>query len=77
MSWQINSTSERFAKRRIQIVKRDATNLIKDFGVTKADLIEILKRLLKTDSDFDYLYKLTEPEIRSLISVIRERIEAE
>jgi len=43
--------------------------------VTKEELIEILKRILKTDADLEFLLKLDEVELETLVAVIRDRIE--
>jgi len=43
--------------------------------VTKEELIEILKRVLKTDSDLEFLLKLDEAELETLVAVIRDRVE--
>ncbi len=43
--------------------------------MTKEELIEILKRVLKTESDIDFLSKLDEVELETLVAVIRDRIE--
>ncbi len=48
----------------------------KGHKVTKEELIEILIRVLKTESDLDFLLKLDESELVSLVAVIRDRIEA-
>lgn len=44
--------------------------------MTKEELIEILKRVLKTESDLDFPLKLGESELESLVAIIRDRIEA-
>ncbi len=44
--------------------------------MTKEELIEILKRVLKTDSDLEFLLKLDEAELETLVAVIRDRIES-
>ncbi len=43
--------------------------------MTKEELIEILKRVLKTDSDLEFLLKLNEAELETLVAVIRDRVE--
>jgi hypothetical protein len=43
--------------------------------VTKEELIEILKRVLKTDSDLEFLLKMDEAELKTLVAVIRDRVE--
>ena len=43
--------------------------------MTKEELIEILKRVLKTDSDLDFLLKLDEVELETLVAIIRDRVD--
>ncbi len=43
--------------------------------MTKEELIEILKRVLKTESDLKFLLKLDEVELETLVAVIRGRVE--
>jgi len=43
--------------------------------MTKEELIEILKRVLKTESDLEFLLKLDETELETLVAVIRNRVE--
>ncbi len=43
--------------------------------MTKEELIEILKRVLKTESDIGFLLKLDESELETLVAVIRDRVE--
>ena len=43
--------------------------------MTKEELIEILKRVLKTESDLGFLLKLDESELETLVAVIRDRVE--
>ena len=43
--------------------------------MTKEKLIEILNRVLKTESDLDFLLKLDETELETLVAVIRDRVE--
>lgn len=43
--------------------------------MTKEDLIKTLQRVLKTESDLNYLMKLTKPELENLIACIRDRAE--
>ena len=40
----------------------------------KTKLIEILKNLLKTDTDLSFLLRLEEGELETLIACIRDRI---
>ena len=43
--------------------------------MTKEKLIEILNRVLKTESDLEFLLKLDETELETLVAVIRDRVE--
>jgi len=43
--------------------------------ITKEKLIEIIKGLLETDADLNFLMKLDENELENLIAYIRDRIE--
>ncbi len=43
--------------------------------MTKEQLIEIIKKLLETDSDFDFLSKLSNFELENLVALMRDRIE--
>lgn len=43
--------------------------------MTKEELIEILKRVLKTDADLAFLSKLDKAELESLVAIIRDRVE--
>ena len=43
--------------------------------MTKDQLIEIIEKLLETDSDLDFLSKLSNTEIETLVSVVRNRVE--
>ena len=43
--------------------------------MTKEELIEILNRVLKTESDLEFLLKLDETELETLVAVIRDRVE--
>jgi hypothetical protein len=40
----------------------------------KAKLIEILKNLLQTDTDLNFLIQLEESELETLVACIRDRI---
>jgi hypothetical protein len=48
-----------------------------DWGweMAKEDLIAILKRLLQADVYLDFLLQLDEADLRSLISLIRQRVD--
>jgi len=43
--------------------------------MTKEELIEILKRVLKTESDIEFLLKLDGTELETLVAIIRDRVE--
>ena len=43
--------------------------------MTKEQLIEIIKKLLETDSDLDFLSKLSNFELETLVAATRDRIE--
>ncbi|MBW1732460.1 MAG: hypothetical protein JRJ75_16540 [Deltaproteobacteria bacterium] len=43
--------------------------------MTKHQLIEILKKLLETDADLDFLQKLDDQEIQTLIACVRSRVD--
>ena len=43
--------------------------------MTKEKLIEILNRVLKTESDLEFLLKLDETELETLVAVIRDRVD--
>jgi len=39
----------------------------------KTELLEIIKKLLKTDADLDFLFNLPESDLETLVVCIRER----
>ena len=39
----------------------------------KTELLEIIKKILKTDTDLDFLLKLPESDLETLVMCIRER----
>jgi len=43
--------------------------------MTKEELIEILRKVLKTDADLDFLLRLNEEELKTLVVCIRDRVE--
>jgi hypothetical protein len=45
--------------------------------MAKKDMMTILRKLLKTEVDLDFLIQLDEKDLRTLISIIRERIDKE
>ena len=45
--------------------------------MTKKDLIEILKKLLKTRANLDFLLKLEHKDLEVLVAVMRDRLEQE
>ena len=47
------------------------------FQMTKDQLISVIKKILGTDADLEFLAKLDLAELRLLVACIRERIEGE
>ena len=43
--------------------------------MTKEQLIEIVKKLLETDSDLDFLSKLSKSELETLVAAVRNKVE--
>jgi hypothetical protein len=43
--------------------------------MTKEELIEIIKSVLKTDIDLGFLLQLTKGELETLVACIRERVD--
>ena len=43
--------------------------------MTKEKLIETIKRILKTDTDLNFLTKLDEKELETFVACIRDRVE--
>jgi len=43
--------------------------------MTKEQLIEIIKKLLETDSDLDFLAKHSKSELETLVAAVRNRVE--
>jgi len=43
--------------------------------MTKEQLIGIIKKLLETDSDLDFLSKFSKSELETLVAVLRNRVE--
>ena len=43
--------------------------------MTKDKLIEILKKLLKTDADLSFLLQLKQAELELLIACVRDRVQ--
>jgi hypothetical protein len=43
--------------------------------MNNTELLEIIKKLLKTDADLDFLMKLTENDLKTLVACIRERFD--
>ena len=41
----------------------------------KTELLEIIKKLLKTETDLDFLLNLPESDLETLIVCIRERVD--
>jgi len=42
--------------------------------MTKEELLEIIKKLLKTDTELDFLLRLESEELRNLVASIRDRV---
>ena len=42
--------------------------------MTKETLIEILEKLLLTDTDLGFLKRLTEEELQTLVACVRDRV---
>ena len=42
--------------------------------MTKKELMEILRKVLKTDDKLDFLLRLSEEELESLVACIRDRV---
>ena len=45
--------------------------------MTKEDLVDVLRKVLKTDASLDFLSKLEQEERETLIACIRDRVEQE
>ena len=45
--------------------------------MTKEDLVDLLRKILNTEADLDFLSDLGQRELETLISCIRDRIEQE
>ena len=45
--------------------------------MTKEDLVDLLRKILSTDADLDFLSDLGQRELETLIACIRDRIEQE
>ncbi len=43
--------------------------------MTKEKMIEILKRVLNTDADLNFLLKLEQTELETLVACIRDSVE--
>jgi hypothetical protein len=43
--------------------------------MNKEELAKILKRLLKTASDLDFLLELKKEDLKKLVAIIRDRLE--
>ncbi len=46
-------------------------------GSLKDDLIDLLKKILRTKADLDFLSDLEQKDLETLIAVIRDRIDQE
>ena len=49
--------------------------LLKGGGMAKEDLLFILNKLLRTDAYLEFLLQLDEPDLRTLIACIRDRLD--
>ena len=47
----------------------------RDLNMTKEKLIGVLKRLLDTKENLDFLLELKEEDIEKLVAIIREKVE--
>lgn len=45
--------------------------------MTKEDLVDLLRKILNTEADLDFLSDLEQRELETLIACIRDRIEQE
>jgi len=45
--------------------------------MTKEDLVDLLKKILNTETELDFLFALEQRELETLIACIRNRIEQE
>ena len=43
--------------------------------MTQEELLEIIKKLLKTDRDLEFLLRLDNEELRILVACIRDRVD--
>ena len=43
--------------------------------MTKVHLLDIIKKLLETDSDLDFLSRLSKSELETLVAAMRNRVE--
>jgi hypothetical protein len=43
--------------------------------MSKEELVKILKRLLKTETDLDFLLELKKEDLERLVAVVRGRLE--
>ena len=55
------------------VLRLTVLNLMSD--INKEKLVEIIKGLLRTDADLNFLVKLDENELETLVACIRDRIE--
>jgi hypothetical protein len=53
-------------------MKNEGTKYGKNM-MDKTDLLEIIKKLLKTETDLDFLLNLPESDLETLVVCIRER----
>ena len=43
--------------------------------MAKEKLIEILQKILETDTDFDFLLQLSEEDLQTLVACVRSRVD--
>ena len=46
-----------------------------DWGMTKEELVEKIKGLLKTDDDLSFLLQLRLEDLETLVAMIRDRVD--
>jgi hypothetical protein len=57
--------------------RRPAKNPESRSHMTKEDLVDLLKKILNTETELDFLFALEQRELETLIACIRNRIEQE
>lgn len=51
------------------------SNLVYTKQMTKVQLLDIIKKVLETDSDLDFLSRLSKSELETLVAAVRNRVE--